>query len=187
MCALNRYYLSTKYSSRQAALQAGVKCVFISHQKADKDSAKKVADYLINAGVDVYLDEYDGDLRIQHQSNDPAGVTNSICNGINNSSHMLVIISPNTMKSSWVPFEIGYGYDKTDLRALCLKGIPAGGLPEYVRTVKIVRDIYDLNSFVSQFTGLSKEHLIGSRKLYESHSYSNPLYPIMDSSIIERY
>lgn len=187
MCALNRYYWPNKYSSRREAIQAQVKCVFISHQKADKDNAKKIADYLIAAGVDVYLDEYDKDLKTQHQSNNPKGVTDSICKGINNSSHMLVLISPNTMKSTWVPFEIGYGYDKTDLNVLCLKGIPAGGLPEYVRTVNIIRNIYDLNVYISHFTGISKDHLLKYRKLFDSANNSNPLYTVMDSSIIEKY
>jgi len=187
MCALNRYYWPNKYSSRRETMQAGVKCIFISHQKADKESAKKIANYLIAAGVDVYLDEYDTDLKTHHQSNNPKGVTDSICKGINNSSHMLVLISPNTMKSTWVPFEIGYGYDKTDLNVLCLKGIPVGGLPEYVRAVKIIRDIYDLNSYISNFTGISKDNLLESKKLFDSKGDSNPLYTIMDSLIIEKY
>ena len=33
---------------------------------------------------------------------------------------MLVIVSPTTMKSNWVPFEIGFGYDKTELSVLTL-------------------------------------------------------------------
>lgn len=31
-------------------------CIFISHQKADRVSAKKIADFLISKGIDVYFD-----------------------------------------------------------------------------------------------------------------------------------
>ena len=143
--ALNRYYWPTKFNSRADFLKQGVKCLFISHQQKDKSQALKIADYIMSIGIDVYIDEYDKDLKIYHQSNNAKAVTDSIRNGINNSSHMLVIVSPNTLFSTWVPFEIGYGYDQTDLLTLCLKGIPKGGLPEYLKSTKIIRDIYDLN------------------------------------------
>lgn len=56
--ALNRYYWPTKYDSRADFLRQAVECVFISHQQKDKQEAKKIADYLINAGINVYYDEY---------------------------------------------------------------------------------------------------------------------------------
>ncbi len=187
MAALNRFFYPTKYQSRQEAISNGVKCVFISHQKEDSASAKKVADYLVNAGIDIYFDQYDTDLRIQHQNNNPKEVTKAICNGINNSSHMLVLVSPSTLYSTWVPFEIGYGYEKTELGVLCLKGIPKGKLPEYVRTARIIRDIYDLNNFIEQFTGQSKDLLIKSLMIREYKDVHNPLEETMDSLISDNY
>jgi hypothetical protein len=181
--AINRHYYPIKYKTRTEAISNGVTCVFISHQKNDKDQAKKVADYLMSAGIDVYFDEYDFDLKIQKQTGNPSEVTKSICNGINNSSHMVVIVSSHTLISSWVPFEIGYGFEKTDLGVLCLKGIPKGGLPEYVLAAPIIRDIYDLNNFVEKITKKSKETLIESRMLSNYNNSSNPLYGVMDSII----
>lgn len=181
--AVNRYYWPTKYESRDKILSLGVTCVFISHQKRDRVEAKKVADYLISAGVDVYFDEYDGNLKIQHQNDNPKAVTLSICNGINNSSHMIVVVSKNTVSSSWVPFEIGYGYDKTDLFVLTLKGIPKGSLPEYLRSSNIIRDIYDLNSRISEFTKTKKEILLESGTIKGYNDYLNPLTDVMDSLI----
>jgi len=185
--ALNRYYSSKKYESRSKVLSLGVKCVFISHQQRDKDAAKKIADYLIEAGIDVYFDAYDGDLRIHHQSNNAKAVTDSIRQGINNSSHMLVLVSPNTLYSTWVPFEIGYGYDKTDLFVLCLKGIPKGGLPEYVRSATIIRDIWDINQFISNTLDRAIEPLFESKKLFSHNNDSNPLSTVMDTLINENY
>lgn len=183
--ALNRYYYPTKYESRSNVLFLGIKCIFISHQQKDKDAAKKIADYLIEAGIDVYFDAYDGDLRIHHQSNNAKAVTDSIRKGINNSSHMLVLVSPNTLYSTWVPFEIGYGYDKTDLYTLCLKGIPKGRLPEYLNASKIIRDIWDINNFISKILNQSQELLLESKKMFGYNNLQNPLQSVMDSLINE--
>jgi hypothetical protein len=183
MAAINRLYSSTKFNSRSVAVSLGIKCVFISYQQKDKAEAKKVAEYLQNADIEVYFDEYDSELRIHHQSNNAKEVTNSICKGINNSSHMLVIISPNTMYSTWVPFEIGFGYDKTDLGVLCLKGIPKGGLPEYVRSAPVVRDIYDLNILISKISGKTEQLLLETRKMSSFNNYLNPLSNIMDTIV----
>lgn len=187
MAALNRFYYPIKYASRSQVVSLGVKCVFISHQKADKVAAKKVADYLMNAGIDVYFDEYDKELGIHHQSNNPKGVTDAIKKGINNSSHMLAIVSPSTLNSSWVPFEIGYGFDKTDLGVLCLKGIPKGRLPEYIRTAPIIRDIYDLNKLISTLTKNSETVLFSAEKIKNHSDYYNPLNAVMDSLINDQY
>ncbi len=187
MAGINRFYYPTKYQSRAQVVALGVKCVFISYQKKDREAAIKVAEYLQGAGIDVYIDVYDSELRIQHQNDNPKEVTKAICNGINNSSHMLALISPDTMYSTWVPFEIGYGYDKTDLGVLCLKGIPKGKLPEYVRTAKIVRDIYDLNNLIEGLSGKKKELLLETKMTSDYSSYSNPLSNVMDSLINDTY
>ena len=184
--AINRYY-NTKYASRNSFLALGIKCVFISHQQKDKEAAKEIADYLIAAGIDVYFDEYDKDLKIHHQSNNPRAVTDAIRTGINNSSHMLVVVSPNTLYSTWVPFEIGYGYDKTDLYALCLKGIPKKGVPEYVRSAAIIRDIDDLNNLISRISKVDKEILIQKRMMSDYGNQANPLRDVMDAVINDSY
>jgi hypothetical protein len=187
MSGLNRFYYPIKYKSRDEAVSLGVTCVFISHQKNDKIEAKKIAEYLIQADIDVYFDEYDTDLKIQLQNNNPKGVAQAICNGINNSSHMLVLISPNSLISTWVPFEIGFGYDKTDLGVLTLKGIPKGSLPEYARSAKIIRDIWDLNHYISTLSRKTNDFLIETKKLSHYSSSSNPLLTVMDSIISDKY
>lgn len=179
--ALNRYYYPTKYESRSKFLSLGINCVFISHQQKDKDNAIKIADYLMSIGIDVYINRYDTELRIHHQNNNPKGVTTAICNGINNSSHMITIVSPNTLYSSWVPFEVGYSYNKTELSVLCLKGIPKGKFPEYVRAAKIIRDIYDLSILISNFSGKTREILekANAVNLSNSNFLTSPMDPIV--------
>lgn len=184
MKALNRYYWPTKFKSRDSFIKQNVKCVFISYQNSDKSEAKKIADYFISAGINVYFD--DNDLKRTKQSNNPSKLTELLCTGINNSSHMLVVVSPKTIISQWVPFEIDYGYDKTDLSVLCLKGIPKGGLPEYIRTANIIRDLYDLKFKIRKMVDLNNK-LILETKLYSFETNLNPLNEVMDSLINDKY
>ena len=154
--------------------------VFISHQKKDREEAKQIADYLKKVGIEVYFDEYDRELQIATVNNDPKRVVQAIRNGINNSTHMLCIISKNTLYSKWVPFEVGYGYDKTDLATLTLKGIKNSELPDYIKVAPIIRDIYDLNKFVEKY---GVKYLLESRNFSDYKSYSHPLSNIMDAII----
>jgi hypothetical protein len=173
-------------SSRVGYKNLGNKCVFISHQKRDSTYAKKIADYLISVGINVYFDEYDKDLRISRQTNNPKNVTSAIRKGINSSTHMLCIVSPNTLSSTWVPFEIGYGYDKTQLGVLTLKGIPKGKLPDYIKAAKfIIRDRWDINNWIANFLGSTKDRMEETGKVKSYSSYNHPLYDSMDQSITE--
>lgn len=187
MVVINRYFWPTKYESRASFLKTGTKCVFISYQKDDRDAALKVGEYIEQSGVGVYIDVYDTDLKFSKQKSNPKEITNLILKGINNSSHMLAIISPNTIQSKWVPFEIGYGYDKTDLAVLCLRGIPKGSLPEYILTSPIIRDIYDLNNYIPKILGKDKITMIQNKLILEENSFTNPLSNVMDSIVDDRY
>ncbi len=180
--AINRADKSTVFESRNQLLASGIKCVFISYQRADKVAAKRIADFLLGLGIDVYFDEYDKSLKFQYQETNPKLLTQAILEGINNSSHMLVVISPNTLDSKWVPFEIGYGYDKTDVRALCLKGIKIGSLPAYIRTIQVVRDIDDLNNVAAFLSGKGKQMLLESRMMSDPNE-SNVLATVMDAYV----
>jgi len=154
--------------------------VFISHQKNDRKEAKEIADYLKEVGIQVYFDEYDRELQIATENNNPKEVVRAIRKGINNSTHMLCIISKNTLYSKWVPFEVGYGYDKTDLATVTLKGISNSELPDYIKVAPIIRDIYDLNKFVEKY---GNKYILESRKFSEYKSYSHPLSNVMDAII----
>lgn len=150
--------------------------VFISHQKGDRDAAKKIADYLISVGIQVYFDEFDRELQQAEVANNPQGVVAAIKKGINSSTHMLCVISPNTLYSKWVPFEVGYGYDKTDLKTLTLKGIKNSDLPDYIKTKPIIRDIYDINKFIKDNDGYTTKMVSVDYTLH-------PLSSVMDSII----
>ncbi|WP_316831842.1 toll/interleukin-1 receptor domain-containing protein [Pedobacter aquatilis] len=183
----NKYYdKSASILNKAAYFQTNSKCVFISYQSDDRTAAAAIANFFLYIGVDVYFDQYDGDLRLQSQKGDPKVLVDALCRGINNSSHMLVLISPNTLQSRWVPFEIGFGYDKTKVIALCLKGIPKGGLPEYLRTVSIIRDLYDLNYDIGKFTGRSADIMKAENLGFSAFNTQHQLNQFMDNLIVDK-
>jgi hypothetical protein len=179
MGGINRANSYTKLfnENRKAS---GIKCIFLSHQQNDKVLCRKIADYLLAADIDVYFDEDDNDLKIYRQTNNPNGVVDSIKKGINESSHMLVIVSPNTINSSWVPWEIGYGYDKTSLYVLTLKGIPDYNLPDYLKTTNIIRGTKTLNEFLANISNSSTLQLEGRNLIKSFNAFNNPLNDYLD-------
>lgn len=179
MSGINRA-LKANESSANINLSQSVKCVFISHHKSDLEYCKKVAAYIMKAGIDVYLDEYDYDLKHQVQTINPAGVVRCIKKGINNSSHMLCVISPNTIYSKWVPWEIGYGYDKTAIGALTLKGITESALPDYIKTVQVVRGTRSLNQYISNITGHTESYLKMYSYINDSNMRDHSLDNVLD-------
>ena len=93
-----------------------VPCIFISYQRKDEEYANEIADYIMSKQIDVYFDLDDHDLKQHNQTSNPHGVTNAIKAGLNKSDYMIVIVSPNTYRSLWVPFEIGYSFTEPDYR-----------------------------------------------------------------------
>lgn len=89
MLGLNRFYLNESYDRINSI------CIFISHQKKDSSDAKKIANYLMAAGLDVYFDEYDQNI----DRSNPYSVVNAIKVGLKRSTHLLCIISQNSLES----------------------------------------------------------------------------------------
>jgi hypothetical protein len=179
MAGINRASKSFRVFSESRKTK-GVECVFLSHQQNDKDICRKIADYLTSANIDVYFDEDDEDLKIYRQSKRPDGVVESIKVGINNSSHMLVIVSQSTLNSQWVPWEIGYGYDKIDLGVLTLKGITDEKLPDYLKTTFVIRGTKSLNIYLARITR-GVQYLMENSNLIKSHTVGNhPLDTYLD-------
>ena len=153
---------------------------FISHQKKDRDIAKQIVDYLESFNISVYFDEYDLDLQTAERENNPNGVVKAIKKGIQSSTHMICVISPNTLSSKWVPFEVGYGYESTDLRTLTLRGINNSDLPDYIKTKPIIRDINDIDNFIKENI---KQTLLEKVAFLEYKDDSHPLRYVMDRLI----
>lgn len=171
-------YLNEKYNKREPIPVRYKPRVFISHQKKDSDVAKTVAEYLLDAGIDIYFDQLDKSI----DRSDPQFVVTAIRRGIENSSHMLVIFSQNTFGSMWVPWEIGYAYNSpVNLNVLRLKGVTKEQLPDYLKVVKMVMSIYQLNDLISTVRGISRDNLLMENRSFSENNVSHPLSRVMDS------
>lgn len=138
-------------------------CVFLSHKREDKEACKIIASYLKDAGIDYYLDIEDSNLQNAANSSDSARITESIKEGINKSTHMLVVISEKTYKSLWVPFEVGYGHasildqdklnvesNKLKLSVLTLRDISEMKLPDYLQVAYLIKGTKSLNTYINK-------------------------------------
>lgn len=175
---LNYYYLRDTYNGNLPRPTLEKPRVFISHQKNDSDTARTIADYIQDAGIDVYFDQYDTSIN----RSDPQSVVSAIKTGIENCSHMLVLFSPNTFESMWVPWEIGYAYNSVvTLNVLRLKGVEKNKLPEYLKVVNTVMSIYQLNSLIARIRRTNRDQIILENRSISENNPMHVLNKIMDS------
>jgi hypothetical protein len=73
--------------------------VFISYSRIDSEIADRIADVLSSLDIRYFLDQKDIDW------GDTFAL--SIAEAIKNATHLIVIVSPASLKSEWVPYEIG--------------------------------------------------------------------------------
>jgi len=74
--------------------------VFIGYSSVDENIANELARLFDEIGLEYLLDRKD----IEWGSH----ITREIRKGLSECSHVVVIISPASLKSQWVPFEIGH-------------------------------------------------------------------------------
>lgn len=154
---------------RESASIERKKCVFISHKKEDAAFCRQIAEFLMKIGIDVYFDEYDTTINLQN----PMSIVTAVERGLAASSYLLVVATPRSLESKWVPWEIGNGYSKRmPLYVLQAKSLPRGTkVPEYMCVAKYLTGWNDLKTML--------QTIPNRRLIYESipeFSYSHPLY-----------
>ena len=177
-----RNYLTLNENERQLfSVSASQPCVFISHKKEDSDFARHLSDYVMERGINVYFDENDPILAKEHKS--PDEVVNAIKKGLEKSTHMIIILSKNTLESNWVPWEVGFVSAKDkEYRLLRLNDV-YGDIPEFYKVAKILNDYDDLNNFLASMkkvqtnNRISNEELLRRKKLLERLDELKKVYP----------
>ncbi len=127
--------------------------IFISHKKEDESTALMVADTLKTEGVDAYLDLLDN-IVIE----DGEKLTMHIRERIRECSDVIVILSCNTNKSWWVPFEIGMATEKDLPIANYLIGEET--LPDYLTYWPRLRNKEDLKKYVEVRIRVSEQIIL---------------------------
>ncbi len=116
--------------------------VFISYSKYDREIALKVFEFLKSRRIKVYIDVLDPELKEEE-------VTKIILKRLEEVSHLLAIISQNTIRSWWVPFEIGVA-TKGEVRIVSLTTSQIS-LPDFLLLWPVLKKIEDLEKFVSLY------------------------------------
>ena len=128
-------------------------CIFLSHRSTDKAAVKRIGEYIMDKGVDVYIDIDDTNLQNAVASNDHKAITAAIELGISHSTDLLAYITSSTLSTTsssvWVPFEIGFAKRNNNyLAALKSKDVPT--LPSYLEIVRRINGIADLNAYLQE-------------------------------------
>lgn len=95
---------------------------------------------------------------------------------------MLVLFSSNTFGSMWGPWERGYEYNSpVILGVLRKKDVTKDQLPEYLKVIKLVSDIWNFNRLISNITNTNRVQLFKEGRISLYFDSANPLDRYMDS------
>lgn len=105
--------------------------VFISHRTADDNVAQRIAQRLVRVhNILCYVDDFDPFTK------KPGGITELVLDRIGRCTHLLALITDNTIGSWWVPFEIGVARQSD--RRIASYDSSTKSLPEYLQEWPIV-------------------------------------------------
>lgn len=128
-------------------------CIFISHKYEDLGAAREVASYIMDYGIDVYLDDHDLKLQKAVDANNSEEIVSCIENGLNASTHILVLVTEHTRMSWWVPYETGYAkMGQKEIASLLLK--KADGFPDYLKIEVTLNGFKDLTDYLEALPAL---------------------------------
>jgi hypothetical protein len=157
-------------------------CSFLSHIFIDKAAAIAIADYINARGdIDTYLDINDDDLQLAARTGDSVAVTKFIEQGLSKSTHILCLVSPNTVRSWWVPYELGFA-KKSEMPLATLK-LKDTDLPAYLEISEIIKGTESLNRYLTGVKrGLRKSVTAGAltKSLLPGYTQPHPLDPYLD-------
>jgi hypothetical protein len=157
-------------------------CIFLSHISIDKSAAIAIAAYINARGdIDTYLDINDDDLQLAANTGDAAAVTRFIERGLAKSTHIMCIVSPSTVRSWWVPYELGFA-KKSGMPLATLK-LKDTDLPAYLEVSEIIKGTDSLNRYLTGVKrGLRKSVTAGAltESLLPGHTQKHPLDPYLN-------
>ncbi|WP_211653230.1 toll/interleukin-1 receptor domain-containing protein [Planococcus alpniumensis] len=160
---INRAEVGQRALLEKSSFSNEERCIFLSHASKDKEAVREIGNYIMNSGIDIYLDENDIDLQTAAEAGNHNEVTSCIEKGINKSTDIFCIVSEETKKSWWVPYEVGYGKKaKTNLYTFLLRDVTH--IPSYLKICGIIKDRWDLNSVLGD---LSKGELLKESSTFD--------------------
>lgn len=104
-------FSETKARSLSEARTLGLKTLFLCHSHLDKDLVNGVIKYLSDAGWRVYVDWADTSMPETPNRETATRIKQKIIE----LDYFLFLATPNSMKSRWCPWEIGYADGKKSI------------------------------------------------------------------------
>ena len=161
--------------------KTGEICIFLSHKSEDKEYVKLIQSFIHECGIDTYLDEDDEKLQISTTRGDDRKITESIQMGIEHSTHIICFISKKTVKSWWVPYEIGYGdCENKGIATLKIKDIQSSEVPSYLKTHDFLKNRSDLLQYLASISNIKEVNMI-LNETYNNNNYYSKLYKSFES------
>lgn len=112
--------------------------VFISYSHVDSKLVDEIAKALEDAGVEYFRD---------CKSIDWGGrITAEVGDGLRDAAAVLVVVSPASQDSAWVPYEIGFGV-ALNRRVLPFLTHPSLKLPGYIADLRHLSNVDDVKSY----------------------------------------
>lgn len=145
--------------------------IFISHKKEDEYTAFGIQQVLENMGIEAYLDILDDTI-----SDNGEKLTKHIRKKLRECSDVIVVLSDNTKRSWWVPFEIGMATEKDMPIANYLTSYEK--LPEYLEYWPRLKNQQDVKKYVEVRNKVARQVVLEKQL---NHSY----YDRADSNISE--
>ena len=145
--------------------------IFISHKKEDEYTAFGIQQVLENMGIEAYLDILDDTI-----SDNGEKLTKHIRKKLRECSDVIVVLSDNTKRSWWVPFEIGMATEKDMPIANYLTSYEK--LPEYLEYWPRLKNQQDVKMYVEVRNKVARQVVLDKQL---NHSY----YDRADSNISE--
>lgn len=127
--------------------------IFISHKNEDSVFATAICNELGRLGVSAYLDLLDGDLALDGEK-----LTNHIKMRLNSCTDLLVVMSRETQRSWWVPFEIGMA-SQLDFPIVSYLADQVS-LPDYLSYWPALRKLDDLPKYIRAKNTIINENTI---------------------------
>lgn len=163
--AENVQNINKSFSSKQKPV------VFLSHKSEDKDFVESIGEYLMKSGINIYLDKNDFKLQTAVAEEDPQKITECIQEGISKSDYILCFVSNKTVKSWWVPYEIGYG-KKANKEISTLVREDVEYIPDFLQIEEIIDSIDDINQYIRKITSKNSMPLL-EQAWYQTESLQN--------------
>jgi len=137
--------------------------VFVSYSHEDKDITRSITKILKKYHIEYFLDEKD----IEWGGN----INEEISLAIKKATHLITIISPASINSQWVAYEIGQAKAR-GTKVLPYLTHPSLNLPDFIRYLKYNKSLEDLDRFFDQASRnvvligkINDTHLHGSEKV----------------------